>query len=159
MPPLHPEFAPVAIIAALSLFLPLPWHWRAGNVATLSIIGWLFVTNIIFAVDALIWGDSINIVVPVWCDISEHSSFAAAQRFIISLDLATKLIIGANFALPAACLCICIHLEQVASVRVARSSLSDKRRRQYFELGMCLGLPILFMGLRKLLLPFHKNTH
>ncbi|KAF8809920.1 STE3-domain-containing protein [Phlegmacium glaucopus] len=128
-PALHPEFGPVSIIAALSLSLALPWHWRAGNVATLSIIGWLFVSNIIFAVDAFIWGNNIDIVVPVWCDIT------------------TKLIIGATFALPSACLCISIHLEQVASVRLARSSLLDKRRRQYFELGMCFVLPILFMGL------------
>ncbi|KDR78094.1 hypothetical protein GALMADRAFT_118997 [Galerina marginata CBS 339.88] len=126
---MHPEFGPIAIIAATSLLLPLPWHWRAGNVATLSIIGWLFLSNVIFAVDALIWSDNINIVIPVWCDIT------------------TKLIIGANFALPAACLCVCIHLEQVASVRLARTSISDKRRRQLFEAGMCIGLPIIFMAL------------
>ncbi|KAJ7643058.1 GPCR fungal pheromone mating factor, partial [Mycena polygramma] len=126
---MHPEFAPVAIIAALSLFLPLPWHWRARNVATLSIIAWLFVTNIIFAVDALVWADSINIVGLVWCDIS------------------TKLIIGGNFALPAACLCRCIHLEQVSSVRTVRVTPTDKKRRQIFEACMCFGLPILFMAL------------
>ncbi|KAJ3505020.1 hypothetical protein NLJ89_g7634 [Agrocybe chaxingu] len=126
---MHPEFAPVAFIAAFSLIFPLPWHWRAGNVATLSIIGWLFVINMIYAVDAVIWANSVDIVVPVWCDIT------------------TKLIIGANFSLPAACLCICIHLEQVSSVRLARTSLSDKRRRQYFEALMCLGLPVIFMAL------------
>ena len=62
---------------------------------------------------------------------------------------ATKLIIGANFALPAACLCVCIHLEAVSSVRHARTSLSDKRKRQIFEAVMCFGLPILFMVLRE----------
>ena len=68
---IHPEFGPVAIVAALSLLLPLPWHWRAGNVATLAIIAWLFVTNLIYAVDAFIWGNNAIIVVPVWCDISK----------------------------------------------------------------------------------------
>jgi hypothetical protein len=68
---MHPEFGPTAIISALSLLLPLPWHWRAGNVATLSIIVWLFVSNIIYAVDALVWADNIDIVIPVWCDISK----------------------------------------------------------------------------------------
>jgi pheromone a factor receptor len=76
---MHPEFAPVAFIAAFSLFLALPWHWRAGNVATLSIIAWLFTINIIFAVDALIWGDSTAIVAAVWCDISE----SPATRFTL----------------------------------------------------------------------------
>ncbi|KAJ7164083.1 GPCR fungal pheromone mating factor [Mycena filopes] len=124
---MHPEFAPVAFIAAFSLVLPLPWHWRAGNVATLSIMFWLFIANMIYAIDAVVWKGSIDIVGVVWCDIS------------------TKLIMGTNIALPAACLCICIHLEQVASVRLARTSQSDKRRRQIFELLMCFALPFLYM--------------
>lgn len=81
---MHPEFAPVAFIAAFSLLLPLPWHWRARNVATLSLVIWLFVCNIIYAVDAVIWRDNVKIVVPVWCDISA-SGFRVAileQRLI-----------------------------------------------------------------------------
>ncbi|KAK6995734.1 STE3-domain-containing protein [Favolaschia claudopus] len=126
---IHPELVPISFIAAFSLFLALPWHWRARNVATLSIIFWLFTVNLIFAVDSIIWGDSIDIIAPIWCDIT------------------TKLIIGSNFALPAACLCICIHLEQVSSVRAARTTSADKRRRQIFEACMCFGLPLLFMAL------------
>lgn len=61
---------------------------------------------------------------------------------------ASKIIIGSTFALPSACLCICIHLEHVASVHRAKSPLSDKRVRQLFELFMCFGLPMCFMGLR-----------
>ena len=67
---MHPELGPIAIISALSLLLPLPWHWRAGNVATLAIILWLFAINITYAVDAFIWSDNVNIVAEVWCDIS-----------------------------------------------------------------------------------------
>jgi pheromone a factor receptor len=63
---------------------------------------------------------------------------------------ACKIIIGSNFALPAACLCICIHLEQVSAVRQARTSALDKRRRQMIEGLVCFGLPLLFMGLRAL---------
>nr|BDD37065.1 pheromone receptor [Rhizopogon roseolus] len=126
---MHPEFPSVAFLAALSLLLPLPWHWRARNVATLSIIAWLFVLNVAYGVDAIVWGDNVKIVIPVWCDIS------------------AKIIMGATFALPAACLCICIHLERVASVRQAQTTHSDKRRRQLFELLMCFGLPMIFMGL------------
>ncbi|PPR02536.1 hypothetical protein CVT24_001962 [Panaeolus cyanescens] len=126
---LHPELAPVAIISALSLFLPLPWHWRSRNVATLSLILWLFLSNIVFGVNALMWSEGVRIRAAIWCDIS------------------TKLIIGANVALPTACLCICIHLEQVASVRHAHTSIGAKRRRQWFEAVMCFGLPMVFMAL------------
>ncbi|KAJ7661863.1 pheromone A receptor-domain-containing protein [Mycena rosella] len=129
MASMHPELAPIAFIAAFSLFLALPWHWRARNVATLSIIFWLFAINLIFAIDSVMWANSIDIMALVWCDIT------------------TKLIIGSNFALPAACLCICIHLEQVSSIRVVRTTVADKRRRQLFEAFMCFGLPLLFMAL------------
>ncbi|KAJ3568209.1 hypothetical protein NP233_g5863 [Leucocoprinus birnbaumii] len=128
-PPLHPEFAPIAFTSALLTLLPLPWHWRARNAATLSIIAWLLVSNIIFAVDATLWGNNVDIKARVWCDIS------------------TKLIVGANFALPAACLCICVHLEHVASGRTIQAVVADKRRQQMFELAMCFGLPIIFMVL------------
>lgn len=80
MAPIHSEFVPIAILSALSLLLPLPWHWRARNVATLAIIAWLFVCNIIYAVDALIWGDNVTIVAQVWCDISQFSTLAIVLR-------------------------------------------------------------------------------
>ncbi|GLB44319.1 putative pheromone A receptor [Lyophyllum shimeji] len=124
---MHPELVPVAFISAISVLLVLPWHWRAGNVATLALAFWLFISNIIYGIDAAIWGENARIIIPVWCDIT------------------TKLIIGANFAIPAACLCITIHLERVASVRLATTTISDKRRRQIFEALMCFGLPLFFM--------------
>ncbi|KAF8239214.1 fungal pheromone STE3G-protein-coupled receptor [Tricholoma matsutake] len=126
---MHPEFPPIAFIAACSVLFVIPWHWRAGNVATLSIAFWLFITNVIYGVDAVIWGNNVRIVVPVWCDIT------------------TKFLIGANVALPAASLCVCIHLEQVASIRRVQSTFSDKRRRQIIELIVCFGLPTLIMAL------------
>lgn len=70
---MHPDLGPIGIISALSLFLPLPWHWRAGNIATLAIIAWLFSVNIIYAVDTIIWGDNVDIVAQVWCDINTYS--------------------------------------------------------------------------------------
>ncbi|KAH9919592.1 pheromone A receptor-domain-containing protein [Fomitopsis serialis] len=126
---MHPELPYLAFIAASLVLVPLPWHWRARNVATLSIIAWLFVVNTIYGVDAVIWADNVDIVIPVWCDIT------------------TKILIGANMALPAACMCICIHLEQVASLRDARISTATKQRRQVFEGLICFGLPAVWMAL------------
>jgi pheromone a factor receptor len=144
---MHPEFPPIAFIAACSVLFVVPSHWRAGNVATLSIALWLFVINVIYGVDAIIWGNNASIVIPVWCDISTFS-LVVHVSFLFTCLSATKLIVGANVALPAASLCICIHLEQVASIRRAQSTFSDKRRRQIFELLMCFGLPVLVMALR-----------
>ncbi|KAF9441480.1 STE3-like pheromone receptor [Macrolepiota fuliginosa MF-IS2] len=128
-PILYPELAPIALLSSFLLLIPLPWHWRARNVATLSIILWLFIANITYAVDAIIWKDNVALIAKVWCDIT------------------TKLIIGINFALPAACLCICVHLEHVASARPGPMFIADKRRRRTFEAILCFGLPVVFMAL------------
>ncbi|KAF7300104.1 Pheromone receptor Rcb2 B44 [Mycena kentingensis (nom. inval.)] len=136
-PRLSPPYDPLmkyelpigAFVATALVLLPLPWHWRARNVPTLSIIAWLFVSNIIIGVDSIVWADSIAIRIPVWCDIS------------------TKIRIGSNMALPACCLCLCIHLERIASVRQVSTTLNQKHRRMLFDLAMCWGLPLIIMAL------------
>ncbi|TFK32932.1 pheromone A receptor-domain-containing protein [Crucibulum laeve] len=118
-----------AFIAALLMLVPLPWHWRARNIPTLSIIVWLFFCNIGAGVNAIIWADSIRIVAPVWCDIY------------------TKIQVGATMALPACCLCLCIHLERIASVRQVGTTLQQKRRQMIFDTMMCWILPMVHMAL------------
>ncbi|KAF9477438.1 fungal pheromone STE3G-protein-coupled receptor [Pholiota conissans] len=126
---MHVELPIASFIAAAIVLVPLPWHWRARNVPTLSIIAWLFLSNVIYGVNAIIWANNVRIVVPVWCDIT------------------TKLQIGATISLPACCLCLCIHLERIASVRQVSSSHQDKRRRMLFDCCMCWGIPIIYMAL------------
>ncbi|KZP27528.1 fungal pheromone STE3G-protein-coupled receptor [Athelia psychrophila] len=126
---MHPELPIGAFLAAILCLIPLPWHWRARNVSTISLIAWLFISNIIYGVDAIIWRDSAVILVPVWCDIT------------------TKLLVGATIALPACCLCICIQLERIASPRSSSMSATDKTRRRIFDAFMCWGLPIIYMAL------------
>jgi len=111
------------------VLIPLPWHWKARNVATLSIIIWLALINVVRGVNALVWSSSVVVKYPVWCDIT------------------TKLVIGANIALPASTLCICRYLSSVASPRHSIADASDKRRRMIFELMMTVGLPIIGMAL------------
>ncbi|KAH7924988.1 STE3-domain-containing protein [Leucogyrophana mollusca] len=126
---MHVELPLGAFIATAIVLVPLPWHWRAKNIATLSIILWLFISNLIFAINSVIWANTVLNVAPVWCDI------------------ATKLQIGANMALPACCLCVCIHLERIASVRQARTTHADRRRRMIFDAALCWGMPIIYMAL------------
>lgn len=75
---------------------------------------------------------------------------------MLTFNLATKLAIGASVALPAATMCVCRNLELVASGRIARLTRDDKRRKMFFDLAMCFGLPALIMVLRELrtALPF-----
>ncbi|KAH7881712.1 pheromone A receptor-domain-containing protein [Phlebopus sp. FC_14] len=118
----------VAFLCSVLVLVPVPWHWRARNVSTLSISAWLFVSNLVYGVNSVIWGDTVSSVAPVWCDI------------------ATKVQIGGNIALPAAMLSLCIHLERVASVRQVTTTHSDKRRRQMVDLALCFGVPAVYMA-------------
>ena len=59
-----------AFIGAVLVLIPLPSHWRARNYATISLVAWLFVVNLIYGINSTIWNDNIGIRLLVWCDIS-----------------------------------------------------------------------------------------
>nr|AAF01419.1 Rcb2.42 [Coprinopsis cinerea] len=117
-----------AFLAAILVLIPLPWHWRAKNIPTLSLSIWLFVSNIIYGVNSILWADNYAVKVPVWCDI------------------VTKIQIGATLSLPACCLCLCIRLERIASTRAASTSATSKRRTAIFDVMMCWILPMIYMA-------------
>jgi hypothetical protein len=60
-----------SFIGVVLVLIPLAWHWRARNVATLSTIAWLAITNFTHGVDSIVWANNIIIRIPVWCDISK----------------------------------------------------------------------------------------
>ncbi|KAK7036242.1 fungal pheromone STE3G-protein-coupled receptor [Favolaschia claudopus] len=115
-------FNPAAPFVGLILdFLTLPQHWRSRNLAMLSMIGWLSTYNLIYAINAVIWEGNVDVRVPVWCDI------------------ATKIKIGADVAVPVCFMCIAKRLNRIASGVETQQRVSD--------LWLCLGLPFLTMGL------------
>jgi hypothetical protein len=67
----YPSLPAGAFLAAVLVLIPLPWHWRARNIGTLAIIGWLFIVNMIYGINAIIWAGNVDNPAPVWCDISE----------------------------------------------------------------------------------------
>lgn len=146
---LHPELPVGAFISAFLVLVPVPWHWRARNVATLSISAWLFVSNVIYGTNAIIWDNNVKIVVPVWCDIGMSSSTSLVHVVLCLRDSVTKLQIGATMALPACCLCLCIHLERIASVREVGTQERQQRLRRLFDFSLCWLLPMVYMALRK----------
>ncbi|KAL4070139.1 pheromone A receptor-domain-containing protein [Scleroderma yunnanense] len=121
------------VFAALVL-IPLVWYFRAPNIAALAIGLWLSVTNIIYAVDALIWARDDDVKASIWCDIS------------------TSFITSSHLALPTACLCICIHLERLASFSQT-SAFVAKQRRILLECIICFGLPVLYTVIHLIVQP------
>ncbi|KAF9555108.1 fungal pheromone STE3G-protein-coupled receptor [Agrocybe pediades] len=118
-----------AFLSAVLVIIPFPWHWRAQNVSTMSIMFWLCIVNIISGVNTIVWAGNVNNPIPVWCDIT------------------SKIAVGASYALPLSTLCICKHLEMVSSSRKVSYDARDRKRRIIFECIMCFLVPAIFMAL------------
>ncbi|KAM6493091.1 GPCR fungal pheromone mating factor [Amanita muscaria] len=129
---MHIELPVVSFICALLVLVPLPWHWRARNIATVSISLWLLVSNLINGVNAIVWAGNLRNVGGVWCDIGIAS--------------ATKVVVGGNVALPASVFSLCLHLEKISSGRPVISSEQLKRRRQYIDCFLCFGIAFIYMA-------------
>jgi pheromone a factor receptor len=67
----HPDFVFWSFAGFLLVILPAPWHWRARNIATLSLIFWVGLANLTVFVNTVVWADNYRDHTPVWCDISE----------------------------------------------------------------------------------------
>ncbi|KAI5993240.1 pheromone A receptor-domain-containing protein [Pisolithus albus] len=134
MPALQASLSAFSFLLATLVLTPLTCYFRASNIAAVAVGGWLSVVNVIYAVDALIWAGDADIKAPLWCDIS--SSFITAS----------------HFALPAACLCICIHLERLASFSHT-SVFVTKRPRILFEYTTCFVLPMVYTAIHLIVQP------
>ncbi|KAG2114414.1 GPCR fungal pheromone mating factor [Suillus clintonianus] len=128
------EIPVLSFISAVLVLFPLPWYFRARNIAAMSIGIWLFVVNIINAIDTLQWAGAYQIPSLLWCDIT------------------SALMTAVNVSIPAACLCICIHLERMASFCQTSTSVT-KRRRILLECLMCFGVPLVYAALHLIVQP------
>ncbi|KAJ7197927.1 pheromone A receptor-domain-containing protein [Mycena pura] len=116
----------VPFTAAALVLVTLPHHWRVGNIATLSIIAWLTVYDLIYGINAVIWSGNVEIIAPVWCDI------------------VTKIKIGADVGLPGCCLCMAKRLNRIAY----GLEMSPRGRwHRTLDIMLCWGFPMLVMAL------------
>lgn len=68
----HYDYPFWSIAGLILVLLPGPWHWRARNIATLSLIGWMALCNFCLMINTIVWFDNYGDHNPVWCDISEY---------------------------------------------------------------------------------------
>jgi pheromone a factor receptor len=61
----------------------------------------------------------------------------------------TKILLGSNIALPAACLCLLRDLDEALSIREPAPSSHSKRDLRMFDATMCILLPIVYICLRE----------
>ncbi|THV00869.1 putative pheromone receptor STE3.1 [Dendrothele bispora CBS 962.96] len=95
----------------------------------MSLVLWLLLSNLVHAINAVAWSSNTNIHVPVWCDIT------------------TKLLLATSVALPCALLCLASQLEFLASQRPIPSLRLSKVKQMIFDLGLCVGFPVVFFCL------------
>ena len=139
-----------SFLAAALVLVPLPGHWRARNIPTLSLIAWLFVVNFAHGVNVIEWYDTTEIKLKIWCDISTWLTLSESRfgLWLTVLFSVSKLVIGANMAIPSACFCLSLRLEGIAAVRSVKTSHNSKQRKMLVDVAICVGLPIIQMALR-----------
>ncbi|KAF8890815.1 pheromone A receptor-domain-containing protein [Gymnopilus junonius] len=112
-------------VGLLAVFVPI--QRVRTNIPNLALVLWLLAYNAIHAVDTIVWAGTVDIHIPVWCDI------------------VTKLMLAANVALPGALLCIATQLELVTSSRTIPTNKKVLRNRMIFEFTICYVVPLLYM--------------
>ncbi|KAJ7088283.1 GPCR fungal pheromone mating factor [Mycena epipterygia] len=109
----------VAFIAFIFVLVPLLLHWKSRNIPLLSLFCWLALSNLTYGINSAIWNGNVNIVIPVWCDIT------------------TKIKIGADVAPPVCALAL--------ALQVYRITLQKPQLGTRLELGVCFGFPFIIM--------------
>ncbi|EIN05683.1 STE3-domain-containing protein, partial [Punctularia strigosozonata HHB-11173 SS5] len=114
-----------ALVAAFFVLIPAPYYFRPLNIPVASILAWLFVLDVAFAVNSIIWAGNVNPTAPTWCEITSH------------------IIVAASVAIPAASLCINRRLYRIASISNVLVTKEQKRRDVYIDLAIGLGIPLI----------------
>ncbi|KAJ7191659.1 pheromone A receptor-domain-containing protein [Mycena pura] len=122
-------------VAAALVLVTLPHHWRVGNIATLSIIAWLTVYDLISGINAIIWSGNADVIAPVWCDI------------------VTKITVGAYVGLPCCCLCVAKRLNRIA---YGIEMFPRGRWQRMLDIMVCWGLPMLVMAFVHYIVQGHR---
>ncbi|KLO09469.1 fungal pheromone STE3G-protein-coupled receptor [Schizopora paradoxa] len=117
-------------IGTVLALLPLLSQIRKLSPAVWGYAVWIAIYDFITFVDTIIWHNNVNIVVPVWCDIT------------------SKLLTGVPIGTRACAFIICLDLFRMTRLRgTIDKSKAQKRRETIYKLLLTIGLPILIMAL------------
>jgi hypothetical protein len=119
MYPVYPILATIAMILCL---FPVPAHWRAGNVATISLSLWTAIGLLITVIDVCIWHGNIRNPYPIWGDI--------VQVYLVMLPV----------AISSTTLCVQYRLWSIARAKTVFISKRDVRSsycaKDHFSLSL-----------------------
>ncbi|KAG8836967.1 a-factor receptor [Serendipita sp. 400] len=126
---LFPGYPIFCIISALLSIIPIPSHYRAGNIAIIAIGLWSFGGNVIAATNTIVWHGNLRNPHPVWGDIS--------QAYFSVM----------NFGLSSATLHVQYTLWRVARNRKLWMTPRQRRWQKFWAYFFGYGVPILFVVL------------
>lgn len=78
--PTFPAFPTLALLGAVLVLIPFPWHLQAWNSGTCLYMLWTSLGLINLAINSVIWRSSVVDYAPVWCDICKCLSIHLADR-------------------------------------------------------------------------------
>ncbi|KAI0270658.1 putative fungal pheromone GPCR, STE3-type [Gloeopeniophorella convolvens] len=125
----EPVFPVCALLGAVLVAIPLPWHLEAWNSGTCYFMIWTSVACLNQFVNSMIWRNNALNVAPVWCDIS------------------TRIMIGSSVAIPAASMCISRRLYCIATIRAVTVTRAEKLRNIIIDTFICIVLPFVCVAL------------
>ncbi|CAE6473825.1 unnamed protein product [Rhizoctonia solani] len=102
---MRPELPIVAFISTALVLIPLPWHWRAGNIGTLSLIFWLASINLTRGINADyvvqgLQGHRFDIIEDFGCNPTDYMPVASLfLAYLPSLALALITLVYSGIAL------------------------------------------------------------
>jgi len=105
--------------------IPLYWHLEAWNTGTCMYMIWTGLGCLVQSINSIVWNKNMINRVPVYCDI------------------ATRMQVALNVAIPACSLCINRRLYKIATVKAVMITREEKRRAVIYDLLICLGIPLI----------------
>ncbi|EMD35181.1 STE3-like pheromone receptor B mating type [Gelatoporia subvermispora B] len=121
----YPAYSVLALLSAVIVLIPLPWHLEAWNSGTCLYMIWTSLACLNFGINTIVWHNNALNPTPVWCDIS------------------SRIIVAVSVAIPCASLCINRRLYRIASIQAVGVTRAEKRRAIFIDLSICIGIPIL----------------
>ncbi|KAF7312392.1 hypothetical protein MIND_00252500 [Mycena indigotica] len=116
------------LLVFLLLLLFRPQNRQIRSVSLVALIVWLFLSTLIYGVDALVWRDSSDVTrAPIWCDIT------------------TKLTLGALAGIPGALVGLARALELLASRRTFHPDVSGRGISRFADIVCCVIFPVVYM--------------
>lgn len=132
---LYKTLSGIAIAASI---LPILWHIKTKNIASISLVLWIGIFNTISFTNAFIWGENI---------------FTAWEGRVFC-DIEIKFLIGAITGQIGACAAVTRSLANIMRDDLpVMKTRAEKRRQMIVDLLLCYGIPSWMIGIHYIVQP------